>query len=191
MFVAARRLWGLAISLVALGWPAVSQASPVTIAPPGPDEVYFVLGVPESDTVLQIESLLVKNGVAQGFKFSVVPHHYRAQDQYILVKAHADELLGVEAVSMTLGRTFFGAHFVNCGKVPAFQSRGGKVVYVTTADYELAPYRGGMEFYLDTHFSQDLAGARAFLNTHYPILANSVEPGSFEMIDLPGRARCR
>lgn len=193
-----RRRAIFAATFVCFAAPVLAAEPPQLAAPPGPDEVYFVLGVEQDDALLEVRPVVVRDGALREAKFSLASHKFRAEGGYVVLKAHANELLAVESVSMMLGKTFLGSRFEICGKTPVFQSTGGKVVYVTSMDYESPrpslgydPAVGSVQrTTLDTHYSQDLSGARAFLKARYPSLADTVEQGRFDMLSFHGQPGC-
>lgn len=63
--------------------------------------------------------------------------------------------------------------------VPVFRTRGGKVIYVASAHYQWAGRETAYQRY-----SQDFAGAYAYMKTYYPQLADRLE-SDYTMQMLP------
>jgi hypothetical protein len=105
------------------------------------------------------------------------------EDGFIVGRSKEGTLLGISMVQPHTSKTdLFEPLTTPCeGRTLTFTARGGKVVYITSAHYQLHTGGNGVADGLEANFSSDLEGARAFLKKHYPNLADKLEQGSYEL----------
>jgi hypothetical protein len=147
----------------------------------------------DPDAQLEIEQGVVV-GDQVGYK-DVIPslHFYRPEaGGFIVVKAKPDTLYVIGSVKLTANGSMFGAYYRSCGHGLAFQTQRGKVLYITSVQYVLgaAPVGRGVAP-MAPSYSEDLGAARAFLQAHYPSLADKVEQGESRTVDVRIHVRCR
>jgi hypothetical protein len=159
-------------------------------AKPSPDTAWFVIGIQPATARVEIDEPWVRNDRIFSFHYNLTMYH--SDEGFIIVKAQPDKLYGVAASSLMWGKSIFGIRYKPCGHVPTFKASGGKVVYFTTIAYRSSGATSSgteMDFREGATYSQDLDGARAFLQAHYPGLSDSLEQGQYEM--MPMARECR
>jgi hypothetical protein len=164
--------------------PAFAK-NPPPGASPAPDVVWFVIGIKPANIRLEVDEPLLRNDVALNFHYSL--DSYTPDDGFIVVKAKPDKIYGIAASSFMAGKTIFGTRYKPCNEVPKFMGGGGKVLYFTNVEYKSegsAFSFPNSEFFASAKYSQDIEAARAYLKTHYPGLADSLEQGPNEMLQV-------
>lgn len=149
---------------------------------PSPDVAWLVIGVQPKTAQLEIDEPRMHNGVVVSFHYRL--DAFRPVDGFILVKAHPGTVYAVAASSLMAGSSIFGVRYKPCGQVPSFQAAGGKVVYFTTMTYRGEGAHAPGILVEGHDYSQDMEGARAFMKAHYPGLADSLEQGQMEKLEM-------
>lgn len=156
-----------------------------------PDDSYFVIAVhgrsenafgPAGQSFVAVSDAIVKNGKAE-FEVSLsnglVPFLDYTENDYVVGKAHrGGDTLAIWGIN----------RYSPCGatNIVVFTAPAGKVVYIT--DIDTTGSRGGWQgdHYMQVRYRKDIEAARAFLRSHYPNLADKLEPGSYELVPCEG-----
>jgi hypothetical protein len=192
MFVCASR-WASSCLIVLLcaGCGTSGRLDP-TAAVNSPDDAYFVIGVGPgtlstdgrpNETWAAVSDAEIEKGMAT-FRVSLgaglVPFLDYTEEGYIVGKAHR----GWDTLAIwELGPA---ARYTPCGssETVVFKAPAGKVVYITNIDMHYNAFGDpqGSAGYMRVGFHSDIEAARAFLKVHYPLLADKLEMGSYQLM---------
>jgi hypothetical protein len=175
----------IVVAILAVATPAFCGMPPPDVKP-APDTAWFVIGIQPVNRLIELKELRVKDGVVESYHAFPI-EMTRPADGYIVFKARPGVVYGVVASSAMAGNSIFGIRYKACHQIATFQAEAGKVVYFTTFNYARTsgpePAQGAA-FYEGISYTTDLEGARAFLQTHYPGLSNSLEQGQYPMLPI-------
>jgi len=177
-----RRLAALALCVLAT--PAMAGAPPADVRP-GPDVGWIVLGVQPERTRMEIDRPIMRSGRIRRFAIDLNAEY--SKDGFIVWKVKPDTVYGVAASALMWGKSIFGIRYMACGHAPTFEAGAGKVLYVGSLSYRgvgSGSTGGALEFQEAFSQTDDIESARAFLKTHYPGLADSLEHGAMEMTPI-------
>jgi hypothetical protein len=149
-------------------------------------ESYFVFGVgPEDHRVFVFPGEMVGGRFFQN-TWSPAAYYGSAENGFVVGKAAANSVLAVSSVRIVKGKnSILGSDFSACddAKTLVFDAPAGKVVYLGNLNYEFESEKS-----LRVTYKDDIEGARAFLTSHHPLLAEGLEPGRFGF--LPTATPC-
>jgi hypothetical protein len=189
---AQRRALALAVAALALGAAGGAPGAP---ADTSAGDAYVLIGVDPNTVRIDLEEATIENGAVARFDHSFPPHLYGpGDDGFILAKVKAGALLAIRATNLSPIGLMPGPRFKPCNSTIAFQASAGTVAYVTSVEYQ---YSGmsygwtGQSIHVDTHYSQDVAGARAYLNRHHPELAGELQQAPARQVALPPALGCQ
>jgi hypothetical protein len=155
------------------------------IKAPNNNESMFVLGLAPDNYRVMIEPGSNKDGTFDRSAWYSAAFYGGPEKGYVVGKTKAGWTLAVTMVRETANATAIaGEDFRPCqgAKTVVFQAPAGKVVYLGNLVYSL---RGEN---LEANYGNDLDGARRFLKSAYPALADHVEQGSYQL--LPTTLSC-
>lgn len=151
-------------------------------------DAYFLLGITPEYTRVQIDDGYVRDGAFHsGFavKMWAVNTTFMGEpeDGFIVGKSKDGTLLGISMVQPHASKTDLlePLTFPCEGHTLTFTAQGGKVIYIASARYSVRTGSNGAGDRLEANFSNDLEGARSFLKTHYPNLADKLEQGTYAL----------
>jgi hypothetical protein len=178
-------------TLLALAWaPAPGRA----IADSHGDDTYVLFGVDPNTVRIDIEEATIEDGAVAHFDHSFPWHLYGpADDGFILAKVKPGVQLAIQATHLSPIGLLPGPRFKPCDGTIAFQAPAGSVAYVTSVAYD---YGGvsygwtGQTIHFQTHYTQDLEGARAYLKQHHPELADKLQQAAARSVRLPPALSC-
>ncbi len=151
---------------------------PSTAAMNSPNESYYVLGLRPAQTRAMIVEGAVSNGEFEQRHVPLTPFVMNVPRDGFLV-GHSDSGRTLELQQVFDESGGVPVAFAPCktgAKALVFEAPPGTVVYITSvtlvrAGDGLAPV-----------YSNDLEGARAFVKTHYPGLADKLEQGRYQLL---------
>jgi len=176
---------------LALAW-AQSPAGAIADSPA--DAAYVLIGVDPNTVRIDIEETTIDDGAVVRYEHSFPPHLYGpGDDGFILAKVKPGVDLAIAATHMSPIGLLPGPRFKPCDGTVAFQAPAGSVAYVTSIAYE---YGGlsygwtGQQIHVQTHYTQDLEGARAYLKRNHPDLADRLQQAPARSVRLPPVLSC-
>ena len=138
---------------------------------------YVVIGVVPDTVRFDIFEGSVRNGeFVSGFKWT--DHWYGpVEDGFIVIKCRGGSKSAIESVAFMQSKTgIFGATFVPTGNTLVFDAPPGKVVYIASVSYHASG--SGVA----PHFASDIEGARTFMKKHFPLMADKLEQGTYQLM---------
>lgn len=163
-----------------LGGCSHGLIEPNTAAPTSTD-AFFIMGVSNEDTRVGISagtvderSFTATNDVSilsKNLAFEGVVHN-----GYIVGKVPADTPLGLVFLQTDDNALYSPCMLTDLSNTLVFNAKAGKVIYI--ADIEMVRYYQKLK----PNYRSDIQRARAFLSSHYPNLAGSLEPGTYRML---------
>jgi hypothetical protein len=176
---------------LAVGACAQVGQLPATAAIEKPDDAYFVIGVqPETATILLVD------GSVEGGQFErlddvfgplLVPFSGPPKDGYVVGKAQpGHNTLAISQIG--LEQSYAPC---NGARTVVFDVAPGSIVYVTDVRYTPNPAGTTMgQAALIPAYHQDIDGARAYLRSHYPKLADKLQMARKQMLPIRNPGSC-
>lgn len=177
-------LLALAISVATLAACAPTVVDPTT-AVAADDTVYYVLGVkPDNMGVHVSPGEIGSKGWDPGWRLGPPTYYMPKDGAFAVIKAKPGETLGIVSAEFFSIKGFqVGELFSPCNRTLTFNAQGGKVVYVGSIAYTVIRPSGWIARpWVESKFSNDFAGAQAWLKANYPALADKLEPGLGHMM---------
>jgi hypothetical protein len=142
------------------------------------DESFYVLGVQP-----EIASVGVNQVAASGDRFvpdGIWPANFFGppKDGYVVGRAHAGKTLAITFASLRRPGDLLASNFVPCPPTRAlsFTVPQGKVVYLGDVTWSQKPDG------LFPSYSNNFQAAKTYMSSHYPKLADRLEPGNTEFV---------
>jgi hypothetical protein len=177
--------------LLCVGWAGTQGGARADS--PG-DDTYVLIGVDPNTVRIDIEETTIADGAVVRYEHSFPPHLYGpGDDGFILAKVKPGVDLAITATHLSPIGLLPGPRFKPCNGTIAFQAPAGSVAYLTSIAYE---YGGlsygwtGQQVHVQTHYTQDLEGARAYLKRNHPELADRLQQAPARSVRLPRELSC-
>ena len=148
-----------------------TQSLPSSVKLPDKDHGYFVIGVKPANASILVFKGAVVDGRFKQEKFVTASFNGAPTDGFVVNDTHAGNTLAITFVALDSSERWL---YSPCGnaKTIVFTVPAGKVVYVRSVTYSRTATG------VSAHFSSDFETARAFMQKHYPQLANALEQGT-------------
>jgi hypothetical protein len=142
-----------------------------------PSDAYYVIGLSPPQTRALVVQGAVTNGVFEQRHVPLTPFVNVPTDGFLIGHSGSGRTLELQQVfdeRHTLIRGY--APCKTGAKALVFDAPPGTVVYITSVTF-VQTKDGLVPFY-----ASDLEGARAFMKTHYPALADKLEQGHYQLL---------
>jgi hypothetical protein len=143
-----------------------------TAAAPNSGQTYFIMGVRPSNLEVMFFEGEIKNGIFDGYAPQSAKFRGAPTDGYIVGSVKAGGTYAITELLLDDGRYTCDRNV----RVLAFTAPAGKVIYLTHANYKTFGSGIGVDY------RSDIEGARAFLATHYPQLADRLQAGQIRFV---------
>jgi hypothetical protein len=155
--------------------------------PPSGNEGYIVLGVQPEFTQVSLFRGSVSGGVFRQNPLLPAAFAGQSDDGFVVTRASAGDILAITYVVMFTGKNdAFERVMVPCAGARTLVTTvpAGKVIYVGNVGYR------NNGFGVAPEFGNDFDGAKAYMATHYPKLADKLEQGRFDLMPAVGQGQC-
>jgi hypothetical protein len=150
---------------------------------------YYVIGVQPDTAAISIFRGTIANNVFQQIDLLPTSFLGTADDGYIVSRTRAGETLAITYVQLRKDKNDrTGRVLVPCAgsKTLVFTAPSGEhVLYLADVSYVPGGYGN-----LQSRFSQNYAKAKTYMASHYPKLADKLEPGQPQFLPAEGQGGC-
>jgi hypothetical protein len=150
------------------------------------DDTYFVVGVQPETAAVSFFRGSIEGGTFR--QNPLLPANFRGtpEDGYVVSRTHGGETLAITYIAVPNKGFPPMLLFVPCrdSRTLVFNAPGGKVIYLGDVSYYGA---GGR---LEASIGWNFEGAKAFMASHYPKLADKLEPQRPQFLHAVGQGSC-
>jgi len=154
--------------------------------PPSANESYVILGLQPQNTQVNVFRGWISDGVFH--QNPLLPATFAGEPEggFVVTRSSAGEAVAITNVVVYSKNALFPRLLVPCegSKTVVFTVPAGKVIYIGSVRYE--SIAGGVA----PRFGNEFDAARAFMTTHYPKLADTLEQGRFDLMPAEGQGQC-